>query len=202
MENMTVVERIQNQVEALDPTPGNVLEVLQWPDPRLRQVSRPVISGIIEDQGLQDLLNDMVATMQAYRAVGLAAIQVGVSLRVLVVQDRKLEPVKMINPVIKDVDGRSFEKEGCLSFGGLFVAVERPTEATVEYFDENGDKKVVVVQGLMAKAVVHEMEHLEGKVFLDSVSKMRRQSSLKELESIRSRKTKRGPKDMPAKKKR
>ncbi len=181
----STTEQLSEQIEALKPVSGAVLQIVQWPDPVLRQVSTPVISGIKDDKPLQDLLDDMVTTMQAYGAVGLAAIQVGVPLRVLVVQDQTRKPVKVVNPVIKEVDGHSFQKEGCLSFPGLFVAIKRPAEVVVEFYDEKGDKKTTVATELLGRAIMHEIDHLDGKVFLDLVSKLNKAEVLKKWERTR-----------------
>ncbi len=200
----STTEQLTEQIEALKPASGAVLQIVQWPDPTLRIVSKPVVSGIKDDKPLQELLDDMVHTMQAYGAVGLAAIQVGVPLRVLVVQDQTRKPVKVINPVIKEVDGHSFQQEGCLSFPGLFVAIKRPAEVVVEFYDENGDMKTTVATDLLGRAILHEIDHLDGKVFLDLVSKLNKAKVMKDYERIQKKINRRngGTSTTPTKKKR
>lgn len=198
-------DKLSEQVEALTPVSGAVLQIIQWPDPTLRAVSKPVVSGIVDDKPLQELLDDMVTTMQGYGAVGLAAIQVGVPLRVLVVQDEKRQPVKVINPVVKEADGNSLQREGCLSFPGLFVAIKRPAEVVVEFYDEKGEKKTTVASDLLGRAIQHEIDHLDGKVFLDLVSKINKAEVLRGYERTKkklNRRTKTGTNLTPAKKKR
>ncbi len=190
METQSTTEKLEQEIKDIKVMTGSVLQVVQWPDPILRTVSKPVISGIKEDKALQELLDDMVATMQGYGAVGLAAVQVGVPLRVLVVQDQNRKPVKVINPVIKDLDGHSFQQEGCLSFPGLFIAVKRAAEVVVEFYDENGDKNTTVANELLGRAIQHEIDHLDGKVFIDLVSKLNKADTMKKYERLQ-RKTNR-----------
>lgn len=159
--------------EVLGQRTPKVLEVLTWPDKRLCRVSTAVTTNICDDEPLQELMDDMVATMNAYRATGLAAIQVGVDLRVLVVRDQK-DVVKIINPIIKSTEGSIHQREGCLSFPGLYVAIRRPEELVIEYHNEKGVRKTTVGRGLLARAIAHEMDHLDGLTFLDRVPRFNR----------------------------
>lgn len=169
-------------VDAISPRRAQVLEVLTHPNPRLTVPSQPVVIGpALALSAIQDTLNDMVATMQARRAVGLAAIQIGVPYRMLVVQDEQLKPVKVINPRVISTKGHSFTVEGCLSFPGLFLKVARPETVSIEYFDENLTKQTLEEGALLGRAIQHEMDHLDGKTFLDAVSSIERSGALRKL---------------------
>lgn len=160
-------------------------EVLIWPNDLLSKVSKPVVTDVVHDQDLQDLLDDMVATLQAYKAAGLAAIQIGVPIRALVVQDERLEPIKMINPVIEEVDGEQFENEGCLSVPGLSLRVRRPKEAVVSYLNEKGERKKTILGDLLGRAAVHEIDHLNGVMFFDKLSKLQRSLALEKYKKLK-----------------
>lgn len=162
---------------------GVVLPILQYPHPTLTTPASPVISDIANDESLQGLLNDMVATMKAARAAGLAAPQVGVGLRVLVVQDETGKVTKAINPRVVEVSSETERmKEGCLSFMGLFINVARPAEAVIEYFDETGKLVTSAEDGHLGRALLHEIDHLDGKTFLDRVSNFERREALRKNE--------------------
>lgn len=152
-----------------------VMNIIQFPDARLKTVSMPVVADIVNDEPLQNLMDDMVATMMRARAAGLAAIQVGVALRVLVVVDDEGNPHKVINPTITAVSQETeTTKEGCLSFLGLFINVKRPREVVVSYTDERGERKTLKGSNQLARAIQHEIDHLDGKTFLDRVSNAER----------------------------
>jgi peptide deformylase len=163
----------------------DVLSLVLVPDERLNTKSQPVISNIAEDQHLQYLMNCMVKTMQVYKAVGLAAIQVGVPMRVIVVQDERLQPVKMINPVIKSVSGSNLVTEGCLSIPTAKIRIARPTEVVVDYFDETGKFESQTFRGLLAQAILHECKHLDGITLLDEVSDFQKSDLLKKVKSFK-----------------
>lgn len=180
---------LQTATEALKEKPyqPQVLGIRQYPDPILSVVSDPVLTDIKNDMQLQRLLADMALTMMVTKAAGLAAVQVGVPLRVLVVADQnprlpweKPKVVKVINPRIvsisKEMDRR---REGCLSFAGLFIAVPRPATCVVEYYNELGEKVSTEGNGLLARAIQHEIDHLDGKTFLDRVSAFARGEALR-----------------------
>ncbi len=172
-----------NPLESLNREP-KILRVIRFPDPILSKPSTLITSSIPDDEGLQELLSDMVHTMQAYKAAGLAAVQVGVNIRALVVQGTD-GPVKVINPVIKEVDGLKLTHEGCLSFPGLFLRVSRPDEVVVQYFDETGTMRTTVMGDLLGRAIQHEIDHLDGKTFLDRVGNVNRASALAKYKAVK-----------------
>lgn len=161
-----------------------VREVLLYPNPILSQVSTPILDSIKDDEELQGFLDDLVVTMQAYKGVGLAAIQCGVPITALVVQDQRQEPIKVINPSIKDTDGESYVREGCLSIPGLYTKVRRASEVTIEYFNENGELKTTINDGLLGRAILHEMDHLLGLTIFDRLSKVERTIALEKYKKV------------------
>lgn len=162
-----------------------LLEIVMYPDESLFKSSALVASSIPDDKGLQELLQDMEFTMQNYHAVGLAAIQVGVPLKVFVIQDEERSPIKVINPVIKSADGSDFSKEGCLSMPGVFERIVRAEEIVVSYFDETGKSVTSAMDGLMARAFQHEYEHLEGKMFVDKMNFVQKEAAMKKFKKIK-----------------
>lgn len=182
----SIANNLETAVENLaQKNSGRVLDVLQYTDPRLREVSRPVLN--ILDPEFQGFLDDMVATMEAYKALGLAAVQVGVPYCALVVRDNDGSPLKIINPVVVDTDGEIEIQEGCLSFAGLFLKIARPEEVTIKYFDETGVQKTSIGNKLLGRAILHEIGHLEGKLFTDEISPILRSGVLRKYE-LRKRK--------------
>lgn len=158
-----------------------VLPLVKAPDPRLKLVSQPV-SGI--DSELKRFLADMLDTMYAENGIGLAAIQVGVPKRVVVVDlDPKgpdSKPIYMINPVIVETSGeKTNSHEGCLSVPEYWEDVARAAKLTVEYMDENGRMQTIVGEGLMANCLQHELDHLNGMLFIDRLSKLKRSMALR-----------------------
>ena len=122
------------------------------------------------DEKLQVLIDDMIETMHKYNGVGLAAVQVGVLKRVLVIDLYDDEgPIAMINPVIVKEKGEQEVEEGCLSFPNQFAKIIRPAEVTVEYTDREGNKQKLKTEELLAQAVSHEVDHLNGEVFVDKI---------------------------------
>ncbi len=165
-----------------------VREVVVYPDKRLKLISRDVESF---DEELHTLLDDMYDTMRAKNGVGLAAVQVGVDVRVLIIniplEDKEGEDtqprentLEMINPVIVEADGVEVFQEGCLSVPGFYEDVERAKHVKVEYFDRYGNKKVIEDDDFLAIAVQHEIDHLEGKVFIEKLSYTKRKKFEKE----------------------
>ena len=136
-------------------------------DEILRKKSREV--EVIDDK-IRVLIEDMVETMHKYNGVGLAAVQVGILKRVIVVDiyDDK-GPIKLINPVIVKEKGEQEVEEGCLSFPNKYAKLIRPKEIVVEAFDENGKKVKIHAKDLLAEALAHEVDHLEGIVFTDKM---------------------------------
>lgn len=176
------MDNLNASIEAMNVRQPVVRSVLKYPDAMLQKASEPVIIGSTFSLTLlKYTLDDMVATMQAHRAVGLAGIQIGVPLRLLVVQDANMQPVRVVNPRIVEQTGHSFELEGCLSFPGLFMRVPRPAHVVIEYFDEQLQRQETGYGSLLGRAILHEMDHLDGKTYLDRVSSIERESALRKL---------------------
>ncbi len=136
-------------------------------DEILKKVSKPVEKV---DEKIKILIEDMLDTMHKLNGVGLAAVQVGILKRVIVIHtDYDKEPIVLINPVIKVQNGEQIVEEGCLSFPNKFAKVVRPKEITVEGLDENGNKIEVTGKDLEAQALAHEIDHLNGEVFIDKI---------------------------------
>ena len=158
-------------------------KILIEPDKILRQVSKPVKS-IGEEE--RSLMNDMLETMYAAPGIGLAAIQVGVPKRIIVMDisrdEKKKEPMYFVNPIIKNKNSdKAIYEEGCLSVPNQFAEIERPNSCDVEYLDYNGQKKILKADGLLATCIQHEMDHLEGILFIDYLSKLKKTMILKKL---------------------
>ena len=156
------------------------LTILEFPDPRLRTKAVPVETV---DAELNALIDDMFETMYAAPGIGLAATQVNVHRRLLVAdvsQDRSA-PHALINPVIIEKDGVTATEEGCLSVPGYYEEVERAEHIRVRFLDRNGDEQEMEAEGLLAVCIQHEMDHLEGKLFVDYLSEAKRQRIRKRL---------------------
>ena len=122
------------------------------------------------DERVVELVNDMIETMHKYNGVGLAAVQVGILKRVIVIDIYDDNgPIAMINPVILKTKGKQEVDEGCLSFPNEFAKVIRPTEVTAEYTDRDGKRIKVKAKELLAQAICHEVDHLNGEVFIDKI---------------------------------
>lgn len=136
-------------------------------DEILKKKSREV--EVIDDK-LQILIDDMIDTMHKYNGVGLAAVQVGILKRVVVIDlyDEK-GPIVLINPVILKTKGEQEVEEGCLSFPNQFAKIIRPEEVVAEYTNREGKRVKVKAKGLLAQAICHELDHLEGEVFIDKI---------------------------------
>ena len=160
-----------------------VKKILTEPDPLLRQVSTPVENVGEEERKLMD---DMLETMYAAPGIGLAAIQIGIPKRIIVMDisrdENKKEPMYFINPIIKNknLEKNKYE-EGCLSVPNQFAEIERPNRCEVEYLDYDGKKKTLKADGLLATCIQHEMDHLEGILFIDYLSKLKKSIILKKL---------------------
>lgn len=137
-------------------------------DEILKKVSKPVEE--IDDK-IKTLVKDMLETMHKYNGVGLAAVQVGILKRVLVIHTdyEKEEPIVLINPEIIKQKGAQTVEEGCLSFPNKFAKVVRPEEVIVKGLDENGNEVKITGKGLLAQALSHEIDHLNGEVFMDKI---------------------------------
>lgn len=137
-------------------------------DEILKKVSRPVE---IIDEKIQTLIDDMLETMHKFNGVGLAAVQVGVLKRVVVIHTdyEKEEPLILINPEIVKQKGEQTVEEGCLSFPNKFAKIVRPEEVTIEALNRNGEEIKLTGKGLLAQAISHEVDHLNGEVFIDKI---------------------------------
>jgi len=165
-----------------------VREIVVYPDKRLKLISKEVE---MFNGALHDLLDDMYETMRAKNGVGLAAIQVGIDQRVLIINaplevedgehdQPKENTLEMINPVIVERDGTEKFQEGCLSIPGVYEDVERAKHVKVEYFDREGNKQTIEDDSFLAVAMQHEIDHLDGKVFIEKLSYIKRKKFEKE----------------------
>ena len=162
--------------------------IITEPDKLLRQVSKPV-SQVGKKE--QELMTDMLETMYAANGIGLAAIQVGIPQRIIVMdickEKNKKEPRFFVNPIIKNKDPfKATYEEGCLSVPNQFAEVDRPSKCEVEYLDYNGNKQLLKAEGLLATCIQHEMDHLEGILFIDYLSKLKRSMIIKKLSKLKS----------------
>ena len=160
-----------------------VKNILKEPDKILRQVSLSVEKVGKEEQSLMD---DMLETMYEAKGIGLAAIQIGVPKRIIVMdisnKDNEKKPMYFVNPLIKNKNSNfSTYEEGCLSVPNQFAEVNRPSSCEVEYLDYNGNKKILKASGLLATCIQHEMDHLEGILFIDYLSKLKKMMIVKKL---------------------
>ena len=182
--------------------PGPIVTI---PDPILREVSRPVER--VDDELLK-LLDDMLETMYDAPGIGLAAIQVGIPLRLVTVDvgkrrldDKNMDeetgetedqgpkvdpdPLFLINPeIVSQSDERSVYEEGCLSIPEYFAEVERPAGCTVKYLDRSGQEQIIEATGLLSTCLQHEIDHLNGKLFIDLMSKLKRDMVIKKFTKI------------------
>lgn len=169
-----------------------ILPIIETPDPLLRQISTPVDQVTDETR---KLIADMFDTMYAAPGIGLAAIQVGVPKRILVIDlqepeeeggDPVKKPMVFINPeILQESDEHQLYTEGCLSVPDQFAEVDRPAEIRARWLDENGERHEEELDGLLAVCLQHEMDHLEGILFIDHLSKLKRDMLLKKLSKAR-----------------
>ena len=151
-----------------------LLNILRYPDARLHKLAAPVT---VFDQSLKRLVAYMAETMYAAPGIGLAATQVDVHKQLIVidVSERRDSLVVLINPEIVDASGVSDIEEGCLSVPGIYETLERAERVKVRAFDQNGNPFTLEAQGLLAVCIQHEMDHLKGKVFVESLSQLKQQ---------------------------
>jgi len=156
------------------------LKILEFPDPRLRTKATPVAAV---DDDLRALIADMFETMYAAPGIGLAATQVDVHKRLLVadISPDQSQPFAFINPQILERDGVIVSDEGCLSVPGYYEEVERAEHIRLRYLDRNGDAQEMEAEGLLAVCIQHEVDHLDGKLFVDYLSEAKRQRIRKKL---------------------
>ena len=161
-----------------------LLKILEFPDPRLRTKATSV--EVVDDE-LRAFIDDMFETMYAAPGIGLAATQVDVHKRLLVtdVTSDKSEPHVLINPEIAEKDGVTVSDEGCLSVPGYYEEVERAEHIRVRFLDRDGQQQEMEAEGLLAICIQHEMDHLDGKLFVDYLSEAKRQRIRKKLEKNR-----------------
>ncbi|MDZ7810432.1 MAG: peptide deformylase [Arhodomonas sp.] len=159
------------------------LEILHYPDPRLRTVARPVERV---DARIVRLIDDMLETMYTAPGIGLAATQVNVHERVIVIdisEDRD-SPVVLVNPRITERDGETVGEEGCLSVPEYFEAVRRSERVTVEALGRDGEPFSLEAEGLLAVCIQHEMDHLEGRLFVDYLSELKRKRLRRRMDKL------------------
>ncbi|MEM9300924.1 MAG: peptide deformylase [Pseudomonadota bacterium] len=159
-------------------------EILEFPDPRLRTKAEPVEAV---DAEVRQLVDDLFETMYEAPGIGLAASQINVHRRVLVldVSEDKDQPLCFINPEIVAEDGHQIYEEGCLSVPGIYAKVERANSIRVKALGRDGEPFELEADGLLAICIQHEMDHLEGRLFVDYLSPLKRQRVVKKLEKRR-----------------
>ncbi|WP_043290925.1 peptide deformylase [Pseudoxanthomonas spadix] len=160
-----------------------LLPILEFPDPRLRTRAVPVTAERVAEPAFQTLLDDMFETMYQAPGIGLAASQVDVHQRFMVidVSEEKNTPQVFINPEIVDKSGEQVCQEGCLSVPGIFADVTRAEAITVRFLDRTGAAQELQVEGLLAVCIQHELDHLDGKLFVDYLSPLKREMVRKKL---------------------
>ncbi len=164
-----------------------IKEIITVPDEILKKVSEPIEKIGVNEKKLIDNLFD---TMYNSNGIGLAAVQIGILKRILVVdvsnKDEKNQPIVLVNPVIKNLsDEKSIYEEGCLSIPETFVEIERPKICEVEYINEKGSKKILKCDGLLSTCVQHEINHLDGKLIIDHLSKLKKDFIIKKISKIK-----------------
>ena len=152
-----------------------IRKILKFPDQDLRIKAKPVETF---DEELKALTDDMFETMHSVNGIGLAATQIGIAKRVAVIDisQEKNEPLVIINPVIQILDPHKTEdyNEGCLSVPGFFETISRPSDVKLTFQDLSGQKKEIKPKGLLTKVVQHELDHLNGRLFVDHISELKR----------------------------
>ena len=160
-----------------------IKDIITVPDETLKKISEPIEKiGVNEKK----LIKDLIDTMYDSNGIGLAAVQVGILKRILVIdvstKDEKKNPMSFINPVIKKFsDETSVYEEGCLSIPETFIEIERPKTCEVEYIDINGNQKILQCNGLLSTCIQHEINHLDGKLIIDYLSKLKRDLIIKKI---------------------
>jgi len=157
--------------------------ILTEPNKILRQISQPVEKVGDEEK---ELMRDMLETMYSANGIGLAAIQIGISKRIIVMdlskEENKKFPMYFVNPLITEKYNEKITyEEGCLSVPNQFAEIDRPSKCKVEYLDFNGNKQSLQAEGLLATCIQHEIDHLEGILFIDYLSKLKKEMIIKKL---------------------
>ena len=158
-------------------------QILTEPNKILRQKSLPIEKV---DRDTQILMDDMLETMYAAPGIGLAAIQVGIPKRIIVLdieqKEGKKNPIFLVNPeIIEKSENNSIYEEGCLSVPGQFAEIERPEKCYIKYLDYYGEKKEIKAEGMLATCIQHEIDHLEGILFIDYLSRLKKTMIVKKL---------------------
>ena len=164
-----------------------ILELVKAPDPRLKLVSQPVPEV---DRALKRFMDDMFETMKDANGIGLAAIQVGVPKRVAVIDldptGPNTKPIYLVNPkIVAESDEKVLHNEGCLSVPDFWEDVNRASRLTVEYTDEKGRQQTLEADGLLAIALQHEIDHINGLLFIDHLSKLKRSIALRKSAKLK-----------------
>jgi len=164
-----------------------IRKILTEPDPFLRQKST-LVNRV--DNEIRLLMNDMLETMYEAPGIGLAAIQIGVPKRVIVMDlshgDEKKNPLYFVNPeIIVKSNNNTVYEEGCLSVPGQFAEISRPDKCKIKYLDYDGAERILDTHGLLATCIQHEIEHLDGKLFVDKLSTLKQKRIRKKLEKIK-----------------
>ena len=162
-------------------------KIIIEPDPILRKKSKNLEKV---DDDLRKLMDDMLETMYSAPGIGLAAVQIGTLKRLIVIDitkdDQKKNPIFLINPkIIKKSKNTSIYEEGCLSLPGHFAEIERPSECQIDYIDYNGKEKNLKASGLLATCIQHEIDHLNGILFIDYLSKLKKDMIIKKLKKYK-----------------
>ena len=162
-------------------------KIIIEPDPILRKKSESLEQV---DNELRKLMDDMLKTMYAAPGIGLAAVQVGILKRLIVIDvskdDNKKAPLFLVNPkIIYKSKNTSIHEEGCLSLPGHFAEIERPSECHIDYLDYNGQKKNLKADGLLSTCIQHEIDHLDGVLFVDYLSKLKKDMIIKKLKKYK-----------------
>ena len=164
-----------------------IKDIITVPDETLKKISEPIVNfGANEKK----LIKDLFETMYNSKGIGLAAVQVGILKRILVVdvssKDEKKNPISLMNPVIKKLSiETSVYEEGCLSIPDTFIEIERPKTCEVEYIDFEGKKNFLKCEGLLSTCIQHEINHLDGKLIIDHLSKLKKDMIIKKISKIK-----------------
>lgn len=167
-----------------------IREILTVPDPRLKEVSKPVEGGVTDEH--RALMDDMLETMYDAPGIGLAAIQIGVPLRIIVMdlsrEGEEKQPRYFVNPeILETVEETKPYEEGCLSVPDIFDEVERPARCRLRYLDYNGNLVDEWAEDLYAVCIQHEMDHLNGTLFIDHLSRLKRQRAIDKVKKAKLR---------------
>lgn len=157
-----------------------LLEILHFPDPRLRIQAKPVKQV---DENISKIVDDLFETMYEAPGIGLAATQVNIHQRIIVIDlsAEKNQPLCLINPLILNSEGVTCTEEGCLSVPGIFESVERADRITVQALNQQGESYTLTTENLLSVCIQHEMDHLQGKLFVDYLSLIKRERIRKKL---------------------